>query len=169
MLIRPATPADLPALTLLLQAVVEGGGSVGFVLPLTHSAATAFWRDNVLPAAQAGGLHLLVAEQAGQVLGTVQLDLRMPPNQPHRADVKKLLVHPRARRQGIARQLMLAVEAQARQSHRTLLVLDTVVGGAAEQLYLSLGYHSCGVIPGYALDVHGQSPEATHILYKQLA
>jgi ribosomal protein S18 acetylase RimI-like enzyme len=111
---------------------------------------------------------LLARDDRGRIVGTVQIDLGTPPNQPHRADVLKMLVHPDARRRGIARALMLAVEELARQSGRTLLTLDTVTGGNAEGLYRSLGYLTVGVIPGYALPPVGSETEPTTIMYKVL-
>src|SRR6516165_8272415 len=124
------------------------GASVSFVLPFSRDDAKAFWQDQVLPAVHAGSRCVLLARAAGSIVGTVQLDLATPPNQPHRADVKKLLVHPDLRRRGIARALMQAVDAEAHRACRTLLTLDTVTGGPAESLYLSLGYLKVGVIPG---------------------
>ena len=150
----------------VLHSTVRAGGSVSFVLPFSIGDARAFWRDRVLPGVRAGTRRVLVARDGERIIGTVQLDLATPPNQPHRADVLKLLVHPDARRQGVARALMLEVEAIARAEGRTLLTLDTVTGGSAERLYLSLGYVAVGVIPGYARPPAGGELEPTTILYK---
>lgn len=152
----------------VLHACVQSGASVSFVLPFSHDDATAFWRDQVLPAVLDGSRNVLLARLDEQIVGTVQLDLATPPNQPHRAEVKKLLVHPEARRRGIAKSLMLEVEIQAREATRTLLTLDTVTNGSAESLYLSLGYRAVGVIPGYALNFDSSALEATTVMYKQL-
>ena len=160
---------DLETLGRVLHACVHAGGSVSFVLPFSLEDATAFWRDQVLAAVQDGSRRVLVALLGGRVVGTVQLDLATPPNQPHRAEVKKLLVHPDARRRGIARALMTAVEAEAHASGRTLLTLDTVTGGSAESLYRSLGYTTVGVIPGYALNFNASALEATTVMCKELA
>ena len=160
---------DLDMLGDVLHACVHAGGSVSFVLPFSHDDAKAFWHDQVLPALKAGTRRVLLARLAGQIVGTVQLDLGTPPNQPHRAEVKKLLVHPDARRRGIARSLMAAVEKQARKEHRTLLTLDTVTGGSAEPLYLSLGYVSVGAIPRYSLSFDSRKLEATTVMYKDLS
>src|SRR5262249_54275638 len=143
---------DLEELAAVLHACVHAGASVSFILPFSHEDAKAFWREQVLPAVSDGTRRVLLARLDGRIVGTVQLDLATPANQPHRAEVRKLLVHPDARGQGIARGLMVAVEEVARAARRTLLTLDTVTGGAAEGLYLSLGYLVTGVIPQYALN-----------------
>jgi GNAT superfamily N-acetyltransferase len=111
---------------------------------------------------------VLVARVDGGIAGTVQLDFPWPPNQPHRADVGKLLVHPNARRRGIARALMLALEELARGAGRSLLTLDCVTGAHAESLYRSLGYVEVGVIPGFALGSLTGEPEAATFMYKAL-
>ncbi len=160
---------DLDMLGGVLHACVHAGASVSFVLPFSRGDAKAFWRDQVLPAVHAGSRRVLLARVGGRIVGTVQLDLATPPNQPHRAEVKKLLVHPDARRSGIARGLMAAVEEQAREARRTLLTLDTVTGGAAEPLYLSLGYAAIGVIPHYALNFDSSVLEATTVMCKELS
>jgi GNAT superfamily N-acetyltransferase len=160
---------DLEMLASILHACVHAGASVSFVLPFSRNDATAFWHDQVLPAVTAGSRRVLLARLAGQIVGTVQLDLVTPPNQPHRAEVKKLLVHPDARRSGIARSLMAAVEKQAHEARRTLLTLDTVTGGAAELLYLSVGYIAVGTIPRYALNFDSTKIEGTTVMYKDLA
>ncbi|HUI78597.1 MAG TPA: GNAT family N-acetyltransferase [Bryobacteraceae bacterium] len=159
---------DLDMLAEVLHAAVHAGASISFVLPFSLDDARAFWRERVLPGVAAGTRRLLVAREGGRILGTVQLDLATPPNQQHRADVLKLIVHPDARRRGIARALMTAAEASARSAGRTLLTLDTVTGGHAEPLYLSLGYQLAGVIPRYARKALSPELESTSILYKEL-
>jgi GNAT superfamily N-acetyltransferase len=131
--------------------------------------ARAFWLDKVLPAVRARTRRVVVVRWGARIVGTVQLDLAVPPNQQHRAKVAKLLVHPAARRRGVARALMTALEAIAQSEGRTLLTLDTVTGGSAEPLYLSLGYISAGVIPRYARGSLRPDLEATTIMYKELA
>jgi GNAT superfamily N-acetyltransferase len=160
--------ADVEALAEILQAAVEGGAGVSFVVPFTIADARRFWRDRVMPAVRDRSRRVLVARIEGRIVGTVQLDLPWPPNQPHRADVGKLLVHPDARRRGIARALMQALEDLARAEGRTLLTLDTVTGAASEALYRSLGYVELGVIPGFALGSTTRQPEAATFMYKQL-
>ena len=160
---------DVAMLAAVLHSCVCGGASVSFVLPFSIENAEAFWRDDVLPAVAAGDRRLLVARtEAGRIVGSVQLDLATPPNQPHRAEVRKLLVHPDARRMGIARSMMLMIEKEAATAKRTLLTLDTVTGGRAEALYRSLGYCNVGIIPGYALNFDSSRLEATTVMYKEL-
>ncbi|MEY8840490.1 N-acetyltransferase family protein, partial [Cribrihabitans sp. XS_ASV171] len=115
-----------------------------------------------------GRRELFVAEAAGAVQGTVQLGVAAMPNQPHRADVMKLLVHPRARRQGLARALMAALEARARALGRVLLVLDTRSSDPSRQLYLDLGYEIAGEIPGYCRNPFADLYEPTTYMYKRL-
>jgi ribosomal protein S18 acetylase RimI-like enzyme len=134
--------------------------------PLTHERATAFWR-RVAQGVAAGERALLVAEDAGGLCGTVQLVFDLPENQPHRADLAKLLVHRRARRQGLGAALMRAAEATARECDRTLLVLDAVTGGDAARLYERLGWVRVGEIPGYALMPRGGLCSTT-VFYRNL-
>jgi len=159
---------DIRMLGRVLHDCVHAGASVSFVQPFSYDDAGAFWNRKVLPAIQSGLCRVLLARTAGQIAGTVQLDLATPPNQPHRAEVRKLLVHPDARRRGIARALMLAIEDQAREAGRNLLTLDTVTGGYAESLYLSLGYVKVGIIPRYAVRPDSPELDATTIMYKEL-
>ena len=160
--------ADLEMLGEVLHTCVAAGASVSFIQPFSPADAIAFWRERVLPTVEAGTCSVLVARRAGEIVGTVQLDLATPPNQPHRAEVKKLLVHPKERRTGIARALMLELEDHAREVNRTLLTLDTA-SGHAEQLYLSLGYLGVGIIPGYSRGPDSAELESTTVMYKELA
>ncbi len=144
---------------------VQGGASVSFMWPLPREKALAFWR-RVVEGVSRGERVLLVAEDTrGQIVGTVQLILDMPDNQPHRADVAKMLVHRRARRQGVGEALLQALDQEARAEGRTLLVLDTVTGGDAERLYARCGWHRAGSVPGYALMPDG-APCGTTFFYK---
>lgn len=145
--------AQIDALADVLIDCVEGGASVSFMHPLPRERAVAFWR-RVADGVAAGELALLVAEDARGLCGTVQLALDQPENQPHRADLLKMLVHRRARRQGLGAALMRAAEATARECGKTLLVLDTA-SADAERLYERTGWVRVGAIPGYALLPHG--------------
>lgn len=142
--------AQIDGLAAVLIDCVEAGASVSFMHPLSRERATAFWH-RVANGVAAGERALLVAEDALGICGTVQLVLDMPENQPHRADLAKMLVHRRARRRGLGEALMRAAEAMARECKRTLLVLDAVTGGDAARLYERLGWVRAGDIPGYAL------------------
>jgi hypothetical protein len=160
---------DLDSLSEVLRAVVYDGAGVSFVVPFSLDEARAFWVEKVLPGVRARTRCVLVARSGGRIVGTVQLDLAVPPNQQHRAEVAKLLVHPTARRRGIARALMIALEAIAQLEGRTLLTLDTWTGRGAELLYRSLGYIAAGVIPRYARGSLTPELEGTTIMYKELA
>jgi GNAT superfamily N-acetyltransferase len=152
----------------VLHAVVHDGAGVSFIVPFSGADARAFWLEKVLPGVRARTRRVLVAWSGGRIIGTVQLDLATPPNQVHRAEVVKLLVHPIARRRGIARALMIALEAVALAEAKTLLTLDTWTGGSAEALYRSLGYHVVGVIPRFARGSTTPELEPTTIMYKEL-
>jgi GNAT superfamily N-acetyltransferase len=160
---------DVDMLSDVLHAVVHAGAGVSFVVPFSLDEARAFWLERVLPGARARTRRVVIARSRTRIVGTVQLDLAMPPNQQHRGEVAKMLVHPMARRRGLARSMMVALEAIARAEGRTLLTLDTVTGGHAEPLYRSLGYVAAGVIPRYARGSLTPDLEATTILYKDLA
>lgn len=160
--------AGLDELADILHACVHDGAAVSFVLPFSLDEARAFWRAKVAPGVAAGTRILVAAVIDGRIVGTVQVDTDTPPNQPHRADVAKLLVHPRARRRGVARLVMLEAERRARDRGRTLLTLDTRTGEAAEPLYLSLGYTIAGRIPDYARNATDPGFHATTIMYKTI-
>jgi len=141
---------ELQELSDVLIDCVEGGASVSFMLPIARATAMAFWRD-VAAGVERRERILVVAENAaGRIIGTVQIILAQVENQPHRADVAKMLVHRRARRHGVGAALLGAAEGAALRAGRSLLVLDTA-SGDAERLYAKLGWQRCGVIPGYAL------------------
>ena len=165
---RPAeAPAIVPVLAQLLIDCVAAGASISFMYPLARERAEAFWRG-VTEGVRRGERILLIAEDgAGTIVGTVQVVLAMPENQPHRGEIAKLMVHPSARRQGIAATLMTAADEAARGAGRTLLVLDTVTGGDAERLYPRLGWQRCGVIPDFALWPRGGLCSTT-VFYKAL-
>jgi ribosomal protein S18 acetylase RimI-like enzyme len=160
-------PSAIPGLARVLHACVLDGASIGFVWPFTEEEAEGYWRE-LLPDVNRGRREVLVARHAGSIAGSVQLVLEPRANGHHRAEVSKLIVHPEARRLGLARRLMQALEALARQRSRSLLLLDTNTDSPAELLYLSLGYQRLGVVPDYARSVHGELAPATY-MYKQLA
>jgi ribosomal protein S18 acetylase RimI-like enzyme len=161
------TRTALPALAEILSDCVEGGASVGFMQPFPPEAAVPFWEG----VAAAVGRHetvLVVAEVDGRPVGTVQLGIGTMPNQPHRADIKKLLVHRNARGLGLACRLMEAAEAEAIKRRRRVLVLDTATGEPAEAIYERFGWNRAGVVPDYALMPDGRYC-ATTFFYKHLA
>jgi GNAT superfamily N-acetyltransferase len=146
---------------------VEGGASVSFMHPLSRDCAVEFWRG-VAQGVADGDRALLVAQDARGICGTVQLVLKQADNQPHRADLAKMLVHRRARRQGLGAALMRAAETAARDCGKTLLVLDAVTRGDAARLYERLGWERVGDIPGYALLPRGGLCSTTYY-YRNLA
>jgi len=157
----PDEPRELlDTLAEVLADCVAGGASVGYMAPFSHEDARAafevFARD-----AEQGRRIILGAFLDGNLVGTAQLVVAVPPNQPHRADVARVLVHRSARRRGIAQQLMEQLEREARTEGKTLLVLDTVTGDDAERLYARLGWNRVGVIPGYALYPDGRTCDTT--------
>ena len=156
----------LPELVALLQDAVEDGASVGFLLPLAQAMNERYWED-CLTEVHTGNRILLVAQTDGNLAGSVQLDLATKPNALHRAEVQKLLVHTRYRKQGFGSRLMAAVEDVARQLGRTLLVLDTLEGDNGERLYERCGYIRVGEIPKYARLSDG-SLRGTVVFYKLL-
>jgi GNAT superfamily N-acetyltransferase len=154
------------ALADVLTDCVQGGASVSFMAPLPRERARGFWQGVAAGVAR-GGRVLLVAAQAGRIVGTVQLLLDLPDNQPHRADVAKMLVHRDARRQGVGARLLAALDDEARAAGRWVLVLDTVTGGDAERLYARAGWQKAGCVPGYALMPDGALCGTT-FFYKHL-
>ena len=159
--------SDIAQLADVLVDCVEGGASVSFMHPLTRDRATAFWRGVAQGAAE-GRRLLLVAEDEQGIVGTVQVIVDLPENQPHRGDVAKMLVHRRGRSRGVGAALMRAAEAHAKAAGKSLLVLDTVTGGDAERLYARLGWQHAGVVPDYALWPQGGFC-ATTFFYRRLA
>jgi GNAT superfamily N-acetyltransferase len=144
------TETEIEQLANVLIDCVEGGASVSFMLPIKRETALTFWR-RVATDVVAGERVLLVAEDADGICGTVQLVLAQPENQPHRADVAKMLVHRRARRRGVGATLLQAAESAARACGKNLLVLDTVAGSDASRLYERLGWMRVGDVPRFAL------------------
>lgn len=167
MLSSSEAAAAIPALMEVLADCVHGGASVGFMAPLAPATAEAYWRM-VAEGVAAGNRLLFVGEHEGRVAGTVQIVFAGPENQPHRADVSKMLVHRRARRAGLGTALLKAAEAEAGRRGRSVLVLDTHTGSAAETLYASQGWQRVGVVPRYAMMPDGAWCDTTYF-FKHLA
>jgi GNAT superfamily N-acetyltransferase len=158
--------AHLDGLAAVLADCVEGGASVGYMAPFSHHEARRVY-EAYAAEVERGRRLLLAAFSDGTLVGTAQVVFAPHPNQPHRADIARVLVHRAARRRGIARQLMERAEREALAEGKTLLVLDTVTGDAAERLYERLGWTKVGVIPGYALYPDGR-PCDTSVFWKSL-
>ena len=169
--IMPLQPTDaaiwLPQLIVLLQDAVDSGASVGFLAPLAEVDAYHYWMKAFVQLSEKSRI-ILAAIHNGTIVGSVQLELASMPNGAHRAEVQKLLVLRSWRRQGIGLALMTAIEQAARQAGRTLLVLDTRLGDAAEQLYTRMGYTRVGVIPRFAMSSAG-TLDATVVFSRQLS
>jgi GNAT superfamily N-acetyltransferase len=171
MLIRRLASIDNPeiisALADVLIDCVDGGASVSFMHPLARAHAENFWRGLANDVSSGKRILLVAEDEAGAIVGTVQAVLNQPDNQPHRADIAKMLVHRKLRRQGLATLLMKAIESAAASADKSLLVLDTVTGSDAERLYTRLGWKLSGHIPDYAISPNGGLC-STSIFYKRL-
>lgn len=157
---------ELQDLSDVLIDCVEGGAGVSFLLPMTRAKAEAFWQSTAASVARGERVVVVAEDAAGRIVGTVQAIWAQPENQPHRADVAKMLVHRRARRRGIGAALLAAAESAALAAGKTLVVLDTA-SDDAERLYVRQGWQPCGQIPNYALWPDGR-PSATTIYFKML-
>ncbi len=157
---------EIQGLSEVLIDCVEGGASVSFMLPMSRAKAEAYWQSASASVARGERVVLAAEDAAGTIVGTVQVILDQPENQPHRGDLAKMLVHRRARRRGVGAALLAAAERNALSAGKTLLVLDTA-SGDAERLYARQGWQRCGQIPNYALWPDG-TPCATTILFKLL-
>jgi ribosomal protein S18 acetylase RimI-like enzyme len=165
-LAAPVAEPALDQLATVLVDCVEGGASVNFMSPFSHAEALVFFRK-VAGSVASGDTVLLAARLDGRIVGTVQLGLDTPPNQPHRADIKKMLVHRAARGHGIGAALMAQVEEEARRRGRWLLVLDTVPDENGHRLYIRAGWTQTGIVPDYALFPDGRLCD-TAIMWKRL-
>jgi GNAT superfamily N-acetyltransferase len=165
-LAAPVADGALVELADVLVDCVAGGASVSFMSPFSHDSALGFFRK-VAGSVAAGDTVLLAAKLDGRIVGTVQLGLDTPPNQGHRADVKKMLVHRSVRGRGIGAALMVQIEEEARRRGRWLLVLDTVPGENGHRLYLRAGWQQTGIVPDYALFPDGRLCD-TAIMWKRL-
>jgi GNAT superfamily N-acetyltransferase len=162
----PLSTPDARALAALLVDAVESGAAVSFLAPLAAEQAEHWWRTTL--AASRPDAITLVARDAQGIAGSVQLQPAWAPNQPHRAEVTKLLVHRRSRRAGLGAELMRAIESTAQRAGFRLLTLDAKAGAPAERLYRRLGWIHAGNIPDFALDPDGVTPHATALFYKPL-
>jgi ribosomal protein S18 acetylase RimI-like enzyme len=166
------TPIDfdrvVDGLAEILSDAVSGGAAITFMQPFTVADGLRFWQERIFPEVAKGNRVLFAAYANQVVVGSVQLDLALPPNQPHRCEVSKMVVHSRARRRGIARQLMLALEVHAKSIGRSLITLDTRTGDAAAHLYSSLGFVRAGAIPNYAYDPDGRAQHSASYMYKEI-
>ena len=162
----PVADSDIRDLSYVLMDAVQSGAAVSFLASLTFDRAQDWWRETI------AGSHaraiFLVARGVDGIVGTVQLHPAWAPNQPHRAEIAKLLVHRRYRRQGLATELMQTVEDTARRAGFRLLTLDAKRGAAAEQLYRHLGWTAVGTIPRFAFDPDGSTPHDAVVFYKEL-
>lgn len=158
--------AAIPDLCEILSDCINGGASLGFMLPFEPQDGEVYWSE-IAGEVEKGSIILGVAEAGGKVVGTVQVGLASKPNQPHRGDLMKLLVHRSARGLGLSRKLMAAVEEEAARRGRTLLVLDTATGSEAEKIYPRFGWQRVGVIPDYALWPQGGFCDTT-LFYKRI-
>ena len=165
-LMLPVGDSDLRSLALLLVDAVDSGAAVSFLAPLTLERAEDWWRGTT--SASHSAAIVLVARDADGIVGTVQLHPAWAPNQPHRAEITKLLVHRRSRSAGLGTRLMLTIEDAAQRAGFSLLTLDAKRGGTAEHLYRQLGWTHAGTIPGFAFDPDGTTPHDAVIFYKEL-
>ncbi len=147
---------------------VSDGAAISFMSPLTKSEALDFWMNDVKPSVASGDRHLFGAFVENKLLGTVQLIVAMPPNQPHRAEVSKMVVHPDGRRLGLGKALMKAAFDVAKQAEKKLITLDTRTGDVSEHLYRGVGFEQAGVIPDFAFDPDGRARHATTYMYRYL-
>jgi len=161
----PVSEADLRSLCELLVDAVDSGAAVSF-LSVTPGQAADWWRRQF--AGPPSGSIFLVARDGEGIVGCVQAHPSWAPNQPHRADVSKLIVHRRGRRKGHGERLMHALERESLAAGFTLLTLDSKRGDAGERLYRKLGWTVVGTIPRYALDTDGKTPHDTVVFYKEL-
>jgi ribosomal protein S18 acetylase RimI-like enzyme len=165
---RASIERHVTELAQILARSVEEGAAISFMRPLSDAEAAAFWLRDVAPEVEAGRRAVLGADLDGRIVGTVQLITTLPPNQPHRCEIAKMIVHPSVRRQGIARALMTAAIDHAGARGKTMITLDTRTGDAAERLYGSLGFQVAGVVPDFAWDPDGRALHPTTYMYKRL-
>lgn len=164
----PAIEARVADLSQILADSVDGGAAISFMAPLRYEDAARFWLRDVSSEVAAGRRVLFGAVRDGTLVGAVQLITAMPPNQPHRCEIAKMIVHPSARRLGIGRALMSRAIERARELGKALVTLDTRTGDVAEPLYASVGFEVAGVIPDFAWDPDGRARHATTYMFRHL-
>jgi len=164
----PVDPQVLDGLAVLMRDCVAQGAAIGMVQPFDATAARAFWQNNVAPEVDRGARTLFIARDDEGICGTVQLITAMPPNQPHRCEIAKMMVAPSARRRGIGRALMAAALEHARRCGKRTVTLDTRSGDIAQPLYASVGFEVAGEIPDFALNPDGATLHATTYMYLKL-
>lgn len=166
------SPADIDThvgdLCRVLLDSVADGAAISFMDALTASEAQRFWREDVRPSVESRARRLFGAFVDDRVVGTVQLVMGMPPNQPHRAEISKMIVHPEIRRRGLGKALLTAALDAARGADKTLVTLDTRTGDVSELLYRGLGFEKAGIIPDFAYDPNGLARHATTYMYRYL-
>ena len=158
----------LDDLCAMLIDCVADGGAIGFLAPLSRQAAEGFWLNEVRASLLTQNRTVFAAFYENKIVGGVQLIACEPPNQPHRSEIAKMMVHPDHRRKGLARALMLAALDHAQTMGKSLVTLDTRSGDAAQSLYQSLGFEAAGVIPDFALDTDGKNLHATTYMFRRL-
>ena len=163
-----AIDRHLEGLSRLLSDTVNDGAAIGFMLPFSADAAVCFWTIDVRREVSAGRRVLLGALRNGEVIGAVQLITALPPNQPHRCEIAKMMVLPTVRRRGVGRTLMMAALAQARRLGKVIVTLDTRTGDVAQPLYAAVGFESAGEIPDYAWDPDGRARHSTTLMFCRL-
>lgn len=156
------------ALSRILADSVEDGAAISFMAPMSYEVAARFWQNDVLPEVAARRRVLFGAELDGETVGTVQLITAMPPNQSHRCEIAKMIVHPSARRLGLGRMLMNHAIDRAQELGKTLVTLDTRTGDLAEPLYASVGFEIAGVIPDFAWDPDGRARHSTTYMFRRI-
>lgn len=164
----PAIEARLDDLCDILIDSIAAGASISFMAGIARQEAANFWLRDIGREIASGDRQLFCAEINDDLVGTVQLVTAMPPNQPHRCEIAKLIVHPKARRQGVGRALMDAALRQAGAMGKTLVTLDTRSGDSAEPLYASVGFEVAGIIPDFAWDPDGSARSPTTYMFKRL-
>ncbi|KXV77408.1 GNAT family N-acetyltransferase [Acetobacter cerevisiae] len=160
--------SNVEALSCILARSVNGGAAISFMAPFPQQEAACYWSNDVLPEVVAGRRVLFAGVREGQVVGTVQLITAMPPNQSHRCEIAKMIVHPDFRRLGVGHLLMTHALDRARELDKTLVTLDTRSGDVAEPLYAKLGFEIAGRIPDYAWNPDGRARHATTYMYRQI-